>query len=331
MTDPATADAASSRNPAVLFIVFNRLDTAREVMRAIALQRPKRLYIAGDGAREGRPDEEVTTRQVRAAITDMVDWPCELHTLFQENNLGCRRGVKTAIDWFFTSEPEGIILEDDVIPSPDFFRFCTEMLDRYRDEPRVMMVSGTNPLGAGVTSSRYFFSSLGSIWGWASWRDAWSRYDVDMTGWDNNHALRTELYRRLGSATARYLHHIFDFHRKHNVDTWDTQWTYALQAFDAVSVMPAANLIKNVGVVGTHSSVEMRNHNLAYGKIAWPCRPSSPVVEDDPQYRQQLTREILSPAILISTVSQLARKFRLHGLMKAAYGGLRKLRSGSSG
>ncbi len=328
MTDPVAAATAPSPTPAILFIIFNRLDTAREVMRAIAVQRPERLYIAGDGPRGTRPDEAATTRQVRAAVTAMVDWPCELHTLFQDDNLGCRQGVKTAIDWFFEHEAEGIILEDDVIPSPDFFRFCSEMLDLYRDNPRVMMVSGTNPLGAGVTSSRYFFSSLGSIWGWASWRDAWSRYDVDMKGWDGNKALRTELVSRLGGSTARYLRHIFDFHRKHDIDTWDTQWTYALQAHDGVSVMADANLIRNIGVVGTHSSVEMRNHNLAYGNISWPCRPDSAKVEDDAQYRQQLTREILRRAMLISTLSQLARKFRMHGLMKAAYGGLRKLRSG---
>ena len=254
---------------------------------------------------------------MRAAVLTAVDWPCEVRTLFQERNLGCRRGVVTAIDWFFANEPEGIILEDDVVPSPDFFRYCAEMLDRFRGDARVMMVSGTNQLGAGVASSRYFLSSLGSIWGWASWRDAWERYDENMAGW--NDALAAELHRRHGGATARYLRHIFDFHRRHDVDTWDTQWTYTIQANDGLAVMSEANLIRNVGIVGTHSSIETSNHNLAHGSIRWPLAPKSPKIEDDADYRRQLTKEILAPAMAMSRVSQIARKFRIHGLVRVAY------------
>ncbi len=326
MTDPATTEPVPSPDPAVLFIIFNRLDTAREVMRAIASQRPRRLYIAGDGPRTTRPGEDATTREVRDAVSAMIDWPCEVHTLFQDRNLGCRQGVKTAIDWFFTNEAEGIILEDDVIPSPDFFRFCAEMLERYRDDPRVMMVSGTNPLGAGIASSRYFFSSLGSIWGWASWRDAWSRYDVDMKGWGDPELLKT-LRTRHGRATARYLRHTYDFHRKHDIDTWDTQWSYTMQRDGGVSVLSEANLIRNIGILGTHSSVETRNHNLAHGLVLWPVTQRTLTIGEDVAFRRRVTKEILTPAMLISTLSQLSRRLRVHGLMTALYGVLTQMRS----
>lgn len=315
----------SDTTPPILFIVFNRLDTTMAVFEAIARERPSRLYVAADGPRPTRPDEATRTDAVRAAVLAAINWPCEVKTQFQDSNLGCRRGVVAAIDWFFANEAEGIILEDDVVPSPDFFRFCAEMLERYRDNPRVMMVSGTNPLGAGVDTYTYFFSSLGSIWGWASWRDAWARYDIEMKGWDT--ALAARLRKRHGAATARYLRHIFDFHRKHDVDTWDTQWSYTLHAQNGLAVMTDANLIRNIGIVGTHSSVEMRNHNLAYGSLQWPLRPRTVQVEENLVYRQRLTKEILSPAIVISTLSQLARKFHLHRLMKLAYETIRATRS----
>lgn len=306
-----------SETTSILFIVFNRLDTTLEVVEAIAAARPARLYVAADGPRPDRPDEVARTAAVRAAILAAVDWPCEVRTLFQDRNLGCRRGVVTAIDWFFAHEAEGIILEDDVVPSLDFFRFCTEMLDRYRDESRVMMVSGTNQLGAGVTSSHYLLSSLGSIWGWASWRESWVRYDEHMTGW--NDAMAMSLQQRHGRATARYLRHIFDFHHRHNVDTWDTQWTYTIQANNGLAVLPEANLIRNVGIVGAHSSIETSNHNLAHGTIRWPIVPRRTVIEDDADYREKLTRTVMRPAMTMSRVSRIARKFGVHRPLRLAY------------
>ena len=304
-------------SPPILFIIFNRLDTTMEVMKAIAAERPPRMYIAADGPRPDRKAEFSRTEEVRSAVMASIDWPCEVKTLFQNQNLGCRRGVISAIDWFFANEPEGIILEDDVVPSPEFFPYCKEMLDRYRDNPRVMMISGTNQLGAGTVTSRYLLSSLGSIWGWASWRESWKRYDEGMTDW--NQTLATELHRRHGRSTARYLSHIFDFHIKHDVDTWDTQWAYTIHANDGLAVLPEANLVRNIGVMGTHSSVETSNHNLAYGCLQWPLAPKSLVIEDDVDYRQRLTRQILGPATTMSRASQLARKFRVHRLIRGAY------------
>lgn len=318
MTKPATSEAVQSHDPAILFIVFNRLDTAREVMQAIARQRPSRLYIAGDGPRAARPDEHRITREVRDAITAMVDWPCDVRTLFQDRNLGCRHGVTAAIDWFFANEEEGIILEDDVVPCPDFFRFCAEMLARYRDDPKVMMVSGTNPLGARVASSRYLFSSLGSIWGWATWRTAWERYDGDMREWGDATFSRT-LRQRHGRATARYLQHTYDLHCKHSIDTWDTQWSYTIQRDNGVSVLSEANLVRNIGITGTHSSVETRNHNLAYGTVQWPVSPKTSGIEEDRDFRRRLTKQILLPAMMISSLSQTAKRLRIHKFLTIAY------------
>ena len=288
-----------------------------QVLDAIAAARPKRLYVAADGPRANRPNEAELTAKVRDAVLARIDWPCQVETLFQERNLGCRRGVITAIDWFFDREAEGVILEDDVVPSPDFFPYCGEMLERYRDDPRIMMVSGTNQLGAGVASSHYFYSSLGSIWGWASWRRAWSLYDEGMSRWGPD--MSAMLMRRHGQQTARYLAHVFNFHVRNHVDTWDTQWLYTIQHAEGLAVMPEANLIRNVGIIGAHSNIETSNHNLAHGALTWPLAPKNSEKADNAEYRSRMVREVFTPTMTISRASHLARTFGLHGIARAVY------------
>ncbi len=168
------------RSP-VLFLVFNRPDSTRKVFDAIRSARPPKLYITADGPRPDRPAEAKLCSEVRA-IASAVDWPCEVKTLFRESNLGCKAGVSSGITWFFSHEDEGIILEDDVLPVPTFFNFCDEMLERYRDDARVSMISGCNLISNHFSPKQsYFFSRYNLIWGWATWRRAWQHYDVAMT------------------------------------------------------------------------------------------------------------------------------------------------------
>ena len=130
-------------NKAVLLCGFVRYDTISRVFEAVRSARPPRLYLATDGPRAGREDDVANVLKVRSLV-EKVDWPCEVKTLFRENNLGCRAAMSGAIDWFFENEESGIILEDDCLPGMDFFRFCEELLDRYRDDERIMMIGGTN-------------------------------------------------------------------------------------------------------------------------------------------------------------------------------------------
>ena len=159
--------------PPVLLLMFNRPDLARQVFDSIRAVKPSRLYLSVDGARQGRPEELEAVQQCRA-LKDEVDWDCEVKTLFQESNLGCGCGVRSGIDWFFENEERGIILEDDCKPHPDFFVFCSEMLDKYRDDTRVFSVAGFNELPVtAFQGASYEFSVYNLIWGWASWRRAW--------------------------------------------------------------------------------------------------------------------------------------------------------------
>ena len=154
----------------LLMIAFNRPEKTRRVFEAVTAAAPRRLYLAADGPRADVPSDRQRCEQTRRVLED-VTWPCEVTRLYQSDNLGCKRGVGAAIDWFLAHEESGVILEDDCLPTPDFFRFCAELLDLYRDAPEVMMIGGHNPLGTWDRSlSDYLFSRRTTpIWGWATW------------------------------------------------------------------------------------------------------------------------------------------------------------------
>lgn len=149
----------------ILFIVFNRPDPTQQVFEKIRQIRPQQLFIAADGPRENQPDDKINCAQVRAII-NRIDWDCQVQTLFSEKNLGCGKAVSNAITWFFEHVEEGIILEDDCVPDVSFFDFCKAMLEQYRNNPHVMMISGTSFLYNRIESREsYFFSKYYSIWG----------------------------------------------------------------------------------------------------------------------------------------------------------------------
>jgi hypothetical protein len=239
----------SELNTPVLFLVFNRLATTQQVFNAIRQARPPRLYVAADGARPDRPGEAAKVRAVRDYILDHVDWECEVKTQFRSTNLGCGVAVSSAIDWFFEHEPEGIILEDDCLPDPSFFRYTQELLIRYRDDQRIMGISGIHLHGdEHQPPHSYFFSHYNHVWGWASWRRAWQHYDRSMDQWP---ALRpTEWLLTVGHGNRRFQRHwnqVFDRVANGLIDTWDYQWTFSAWAQGGLSILPARNLIRNLG------------------------------------------------------------------------------------
>src|SRR5262245_46963771 len=168
--------------PPILLLIFNRPDTTALVMDAIRAARPSRLYISADGPREKAGEREVCNEARRVATA--VDWPCSVQTLFRSHNLGCRAAVSRGITWFFEHEPEGIILEDDCLPSNDFFPYCADLLERHRNHERVMAICGSAYADVQSDfSSSYYFSYYADMWGWATWRRAWQHYDNRMIGW----------------------------------------------------------------------------------------------------------------------------------------------------
>src|SRR5712691_1210425 len=175
--------ADALRTPVVL-IVFNRPEITAQSFAAIRAARPTQLFIIADGPRPNVSGDEEKCAATRAVV-EKVDWPCQILRKFAESNLGLRRNVSEGLDWVFRQTEEAIILEDDCLPDPTFFPFCDAMLERYRDDGRIGMISGTNPSAhlAPPDGESYFFSRYYYIWGWATWRRAWQLYDREMTAW----------------------------------------------------------------------------------------------------------------------------------------------------
>jgi hypothetical protein len=263
----------SLNRTAILFLVFNRPETTREVFASIRAARPPRLYVASDGPRTSRPGEADIVEAVRRSVLEHVDWPCTVHTLLREQNLGCRDAVSSAITWFFEHEEEGIILEDDCLPSASFFPFCETLLERYRDDLNIAGITGDfRPLASNEHPSAFGRIGYPLIWGWASWRRVWQTYDVDMKGWTGD----PDDFPRLESkpkATKRYLRSVFDAVIKHDINTWDFQFNFLLQQKRQDFLHPHVNLITNIGFASgaTHTpDANDPNAALPRGEVEFP-------------------------------------------------------------
>ncbi|NEO80981.1 glycosyltransferase family 2 protein [Moorena sp. SIO4G3] len=231
----------------VAFIIFKRPDTTERVFEVIRQAKPPKLLVIADGPCADRPGEAEKCAAARAII-ERVDWDCEVLENYSDVNLGCCQRVSSGIDWVFNTVEEAIILEDDCLPHPDFFPFCENLLERYRDDERVMMVSGTNFLGKWKSDRQsYHFSYYGGIWGWASWRRAWNYYDITMSLWSN-----PDIKNRIRDVLANNEHYqarkkSFDSTLNGKYDAWDYRWSFARLAQSGLSIVPAVNLISNIG------------------------------------------------------------------------------------
>jgi len=261
-------------NTPVLLLVFNRPFTTAKVFEAIKKARPGKLFVAADGPREGRNESELCA-EVRSIATK-VDWPCEVHTLFRETNLGSGRAVSAAISWFFDHVEQGIILEDDCLPDMSFFEFCDILLDKYAETKEIMSISGTNLLPAGWKSEKqsYFFSH-GGIWGWATWKRAWNLFEYDMPEWKNK-ANKDKIRRAMNSHNwFDYFSGMFDDAYQGRSDIWDLQWFYCILNNGGLCINPSCNLVKNIGFGpgATHTGDTNGPYaNLVIKQMAFPLK-----------------------------------------------------------
>ena len=235
--------AYKTKSP-VLMIVFNRPDKALKVLETIRAVTPSKLYIAADGPRSERKDD-IPKCEATRAIKKQIDWDCEVKTLFQPANLGCGLAPATAITWFLDQESQGIILEDDCIPNQSFFKFCDELLERYKEDTRVMQISGTNYHRGWKRDPdySYYFSGIGHCWGWATWRRAWQHFDfyvkkvpeMEKKGYLENFLLKESVP-------------YFAYHPNIEKEHWDYQWDFAKFIQSGLSVIPNTNLVENIGL-----------------------------------------------------------------------------------
>jgi hypothetical protein len=231
----------------ILLIVFNRPDTTLEVLKSIRKLKPSKLYISSDGARLDKEDEQKKVMLVRELVTSNINWPCELNTLFHDVNQGCKHGVSSAIDWFFSKEEMGIILEDDCLPNDDFFHFCEEMLIRYSYNNNIFSISGNNFQKEINSNYSYYYSKYIHIWGWATWRRAWLKNDLYISFWpewkssNSWHSLFSDNIERV------YWENIFDLAYNNKIDTWDYSWIASVWYYNGIAITPNKNLVSNLG------------------------------------------------------------------------------------
>lgn len=289
-------------NTPVLFIIFNRPETTQEVFNAIRKIRPLRLYVAADGPRPTVQTDIERCAQARKII-EQVDWDCEVKTQFRDKNLNCGLGPSTAMTWFFENEEEGIILEDDCLPSESFFWFCQELLEKYRHDSRVMHIGGNNFLDGLTNDSKYsyYFSRSGHIWGWATWRRAWKHFDYNISlyekvkgnGFFNNYYLnwmeKSYRLRKFEATVAKRGH----------VDWWDYQWDFARITNSGLAIVPHKNLVRNLGfgLGATHTTNgSSRNANLEAQDLQFPLQHPPSVIRDianDRKYFSKFIKDVI--------------------------------------
>jgi hypothetical protein len=237
-------DVSHTLDVPVLLVIYRRPDLTARVLDAIAAAQPRTLFVAADGPAS---DREAAACEAARRVVSTVTWPCQVTTNFAAANLGSRLRVSSALDWFFGACEAGIVLEDDCVPSPDFFRFCSAMLERYRDDQRIVHVSGETYRRTRGSRCSYYFSKYALSWGWATWRRAWRLFDLDMHSWPTFRE-QPEANAMFDSADERaYWHGTFQLMYDGKLLTaWDYAWLYACMT-QGLSIHPAVNLVTNIG------------------------------------------------------------------------------------
>jgi len=299
----------------VLILAYNRADRLQEVVDALRSWEPRHIFVSVDGPRAG---DDADRSKVLAThdVVRSIDWDAEIRTNFQPVNLGCGLGVSTGISWFFDQVDSGIILEDDVIPGPDFFVFCADLLERYRDDERVFSISGCNfapPEVVTQPEASYRFSAITHVWGWATWRRSWDQYRYSMSDWRVRLRGRNR-WEAMGADLPGYVYWtaVFDWMRFGHIDTWDYQLSVTQMASGGLTATSNTNLTENIGFSGdsTHTNYAPPYVRPA-GSLAWPL--VHPRVERDLAADRWVRKSILQ-----STTSSMLGMARQNLLQRAA-------------
>ena len=315
----------STECPAVVLIVFNRPDLTEEVFAALRHVRPTRLLIVADGPRDSHPADAELCAAVRAIVAD-VDWPCDVLRRYSDHNLGCGPAVSQGIGWALDQVEEALILEDDCLPDPTLFPYCAELLDRYRDDGRIMQIAGSN-FGAPAEpylGYSYAFNAFSPIWGWATWRRAWKKYDFQMSTWpqfrDTGMLQGIPFQRRGRQVLSKY------WDRAHaGLETWDHQWQYAVMSQHGLSVSPSVNMVTNLGfrADATQTVLEGDLARIPAASMPFPLR-HPPMVAENPLVEAHFERQLIEHTG--RGVELLRAVLPSHRLRRALKRGLQRVR-----
>src|SRR5581483_8073157 len=235
-----------SLNTPVAFFIYNRPDLTETVFQAIAAAKPKKFFVISDTA--AKPEDEESVQQCRQII-ERVDWDCDVIKKYPPQNIGPLHGVPDGVQWVFSQVEQCIFLEDDCLPDPSFFTFCESLLEYYRNDERIMHINGGNFLfdQIRIPDSYYFSRYMFTGYGWASWRRAWEKYDIDMGSLDEfgarglwNSVFEDEEERQY------WIHKLKEVQSRHLFSycypIFFTGWSQ-----NGLSIMPSVNLVSNLG------------------------------------------------------------------------------------
>lgn len=265
----------------ILFLIFNRPEETEKVFEVIRQVAPRYLYISADGPRANKQGEEELCKRARDIVRN-VTWPCNVKTLFRDKNSGCKKTVSEAINWFFSEEEQGIILEDDCLPDLTFFPYCKHLLEKYKNDSSIISIGGTNLGYEFPNESSYGFSRFMNMWGWATWRRSAILIDYEMKNWKKIVWKKFYLHRKLQDNffdfdynLLKLWSHYFDQTALGKMNTWDYQWIFTQIHYNKVSIFPRTNLIKNIGYSETATHT-LNPHdplsNLSLGSIDFPLQ-----------------------------------------------------------
>ncbi len=267
----------------VCLLIFKRINTTEKIFEAIRQAKPSKLLVVADGPRADRPGEAEQCAATRAII-DRVDWDCEVLKNYSDVNLGCAIRPVTGITWAFEQVDRAIILEDDCLPDSSFFRFCEELLERYKDDERIMSISGENvQFGRSRTESSYYFSRYFRAWGWASWSRAWKHYDLHMKLWPQDKDMGILKDILIDSKSVKYWENIFQEHYDDHKTAWDYQWLFASWINSGLTIVPDINLVSNIGFgsEATHTThAQSKYANRSVEVLSFPLKHPEIVVSN---------------------------------------------------
>lgn len=278
----------------ILFIIFNRPEIAANSFQSIRDYQPDVLYIAADGPRPSRQEEKELCNQTRQIILDMIDWVCDVKTFFREENIGVDLGVYGAINWLFSNEKWGVIIEDDCYVSQDFYHLCEDAFIRYENEPKVMHIIANNPMSTALESSVLQFTYYPMSWGWATWADKWHTImDPEMKKYPD--ITIPAMIKRFGwfQGLMFYRSLLHTYPNRHILKPWDYIWRYSIMVNDGLCLIPDVNLAINRGIgtcEGSHYELGEKDYyeGLSMGTLKQPYRyPSELTIKAEMISRQR--------------------------------------------
>ncbi|GHV43966.1 hemolytic protein HlpA [Spirochaetia bacterium] len=272
-------------NKIPVVLIFYKRNIVFQVLEEIKKYRPDTMFLIADGGKTS--EEKINCKNLRINVESKIDWPCEINKIYSEDNYGCRINIPNGLNGVFKKVDKAIILEDDCVPSVDFFRFCEEMLERYKNDERIYTVSGSNFLSDKkyFGDSSYLFSGYAETWGWATWRRCWEKYDPDMNDWSIESCKEILSNMFLNEKEVNYFCKIFQgvFNKTIDCDPWDYQWLYMSFKNKALSIVPNRNLITNNGFGNdaTHTIDITPFINLPQKPMNWPINEPKEVLRNN--------------------------------------------------